>query len=81
MITEDQTYKCIVCGNVVKVLVAGGGELVCCNKSMELEDLVGGEAEQRFLGDEDLANVDSDDLTDIDADDEDDDDYEEEEIV
>lgn len=28
-------YKCAECGNVVEVLVSGGGQLVCCGKPME----------------------------------------------
>ena len=31
-----QVYKCGVCGNVVEVLHAGGGELVCCDQPMDL---------------------------------------------
>ena len=31
-------YKCEVCGNVVEVFVAGGGQLVCCGKEMRLLD-------------------------------------------
>lgn len=27
-------YKCEVCGNLVQVLLSGGGELVCCGKPM-----------------------------------------------
>jgi len=34
--TEDfEIYKCVVCSNIVEVIVAGGGELVCCGKPME----------------------------------------------
>jgi len=29
-------YKCSKCGNVVEVIVAGGGELVCCGEPMHL---------------------------------------------
>jgi len=36
MNTKTQIYKCPVCGNVVELLVSGGGELVCCGKPMEL---------------------------------------------
>jgi superoxide reductase len=36
MIKENQTYKCALCGNHVKVIAAGGGELVCCGQAMEL---------------------------------------------
>jgi len=31
-----ETYRCNVCGNVVKVIEAGGGTLVCCGEDMEL---------------------------------------------
>ena len=31
-----QIYKCNVCGNIVEVLHAGAGELVCCGEDMEL---------------------------------------------
>ena len=31
-----QIYKCSICGNIVEVVHAGGGELVCCGKPMEL---------------------------------------------
>jgi desulfoferrodoxin-like iron-binding protein len=31
-----EVYRCEVCGNVVKVVEAGGGELVCCGKPMTL---------------------------------------------
>ena len=31
-----QVYKCNVCGNIVEVLHAGGGQLVCCGQPMEL---------------------------------------------
>ena len=27
-------YKCKVCGNKVEVIEVGGGNLVCCNKTM-----------------------------------------------
>ncbi len=30
-----ETYKCEICGNVVEVKEAGGGELVCCGQPME----------------------------------------------
>ncbi len=29
-----EVYKCGICGNVVEVKEAGGGELVCCQKAM-----------------------------------------------
>lgn len=34
MTEKLQVYKCEVCGNVVEVLVLGGGDLVCCGKLM-----------------------------------------------
>ena len=36
MIAKNQVYKCGVCGNMVEVLFAGGGELVCCGQPMNL---------------------------------------------
>jgi superoxide reductase len=36
MIERKQVYKCSVCGNIVEVLHAGGGTLVCCGQPMEL---------------------------------------------
>lgn len=29
-------YRCNICGNIVEVLRAGAGELVCCGRPMEL---------------------------------------------
>lgn len=31
-----EIYKCDVCGNIVEVIAAGGGELVCCGEPMKL---------------------------------------------
>ncbi|MFH1451132.1 MAG: desulfoferrodoxin [bacterium] len=36
MIQQKQVYRCNVCGNIVEVLYAGGGDLVCCGQPMEL---------------------------------------------
>jgi len=36
MTEQKQIYKCNVCGNIVEVLHAGTGELVCCGQPMEL---------------------------------------------
>ena len=36
MVELRQIYKCNVCGNIVEVLYAGGGQLVCCDQPMEL---------------------------------------------
>lgn len=32
----NQVYKCQVCGNIVELIHAGGGELVCCGQPMDL---------------------------------------------
>jgi superoxide reductase len=32
-----QVYKCEVCGNIVEVVGAGAGELVCCGQPMTLQ--------------------------------------------
>ncbi len=31
-----EVYRCNICGNIVMVLHAGKGQLVCCNQPMEL---------------------------------------------
>lgn len=36
MTEQKQIYKCNVCGNIVEVLHAADGELVCCGQPMEL---------------------------------------------
>lgn len=36
MTEQKQIYKCNICGNIVEVLYAGGGQLVCCGQPMEL---------------------------------------------
>lgn len=36
MTALNHVYRCSVCGNVVEVLHAGKGTLVCCGKPMEL---------------------------------------------
>ncbi len=37
MVTEKlHVYRCNLCGNMVEVLRAGGGTLVCCGEDMEL---------------------------------------------
>ncbi|OKY75693.1 MAG: desulfoferrodoxin [Desulfobulbaceae bacterium DB1] len=35
MTKQLQVYKCEVCGNIVEVLHAGAGELVCCGQPMK----------------------------------------------
>jgi len=36
MTQMNEVYKCAVCGNIVEVLHAGAGELVCCGQPMDL---------------------------------------------
>lgn len=36
MTAQKQVYRCNICGNIVEVLYAGQGELVCCGEPMEL---------------------------------------------
>jgi superoxide reductase len=38
MIERKQIYRCNTCGNIVEVMHAGGGTLVCCGNEMELLD-------------------------------------------
>jgi len=71
MTIEDQIYRCPICGNTVKVITTGEGELVCCNKPMELKTMGHEDEETAFLGDEDLAKIDSEELSNIYADEED----------
>lgn len=35
---RGNVYKCEVCGNIVEVMYAGGGVLVCCGKPMVLQE-------------------------------------------
>ena len=35
MTKMNEIYKCSVCGNIVEVVHASGGELVCCGKPMQ----------------------------------------------
>lgn len=32
-----EVWRCEICGNVVKVIEAGGGELICCGAPMTKE--------------------------------------------
>lgn len=36
MAERNQIYKCGVCGNIIEIVNAGIGQLVCCNHPMEL---------------------------------------------
>jgi superoxide reductase len=38
MTKRNQVYKCSVCGNMVEMLHAGAGELVCCGQPMNLQE-------------------------------------------
>ena len=38
MTKQNQIYKCTICGNIVEMLHAGAGELVCCGQPMQLFD-------------------------------------------
>jgi superoxide reductase len=35
MVEQKEVYKCEICGNIVEVLCAGGGVLVCCGQPMK----------------------------------------------
>jgi len=37
-VEKGQKYKCEICGNLVKVVKASYGELVCCGEPMTLEE-------------------------------------------
>lgn len=36
MTKKNEVYKCALCGNIVEILHAGAGELVCCGQAMGL---------------------------------------------
>ncbi len=36
MTKVDELYRCSLCGNVVRVVKAGFGKLVCCGEPMDL---------------------------------------------
>jgi len=36
MTIKNQIYRCPICGNIVEVIHASGGTLVCCGQPMEL---------------------------------------------
>ncbi|HIH29238.1 MAG TPA: desulfoferrodoxin FeS4 iron-binding domain-containing protein, partial [Thermoplasmata archaeon] len=36
MVKLKEVYKCAVCGNIIEIVHAGDGQLVCCGKPMEL---------------------------------------------
>ena len=54
MTEKFQLYKCEICGNLVEVLIAGAGELVCCGQPMNLltahtEEEIKGESHLPFM--------------------------------
>jgi desulfoferrodoxin-like iron-binding protein len=36
--SEGEVFVCEICGNVVKVVEVGGGELVCCGEPMTIQE-------------------------------------------
>ena len=36
MTEQNQVYRCNICGNIVDILHAGAGKLVCCGQEMQL---------------------------------------------
>ncbi|HJK47767.1 MAG TPA: desulfoferrodoxin FeS4 iron-binding domain-containing protein, partial [Methanocorpusculum sp.] len=35
MTEASETYRCNICGNTVRVICKGAGELVCCGEPMQ----------------------------------------------
>lgn len=48
MTKKLELYKCNVCGNLVQVLIAGEGELVCCGEPMKLMSPQNSEADAQL---------------------------------
>lgn len=53
-------YKCSICGNLVQVILSGGGELVCCGKPMTYlkpknnsDEILGEKHVPRYMTDKD----------------------------
>ena len=38
MAEQDKIYVCLICGQKVKVIKSGAGELVCCGQQMTKEE-------------------------------------------
>jgi len=36
MVNLKEIYRCPICGNIVEILHAGGGQLVCCGQPIKL---------------------------------------------
>ncbi len=51
MTKKLEIYKCEVCGNMVEMIHAGAGSLVCCNQPMKLfvENTTDGAKEKHVL--------------------------------
>lgn len=50
MTKQKEIYKCDICGNIVEVLHAGVGELVCCDQPMDLlQSKTSDEGEEKHL--------------------------------
>jgi superoxide reductase len=53
MVKLGEKYRCNICGNVVEVINAGGGTLVCCGREMQLvKDIGASLLERREEGNE-----------------------------
>ena len=57
MTKNQQVYQCTICGNIVEMLHAGEGELVCCGEPMKLlvENAVDAAKEKHIPGVEKIA--------------------------
>ena len=50
MTKKLEIYKCNVCGNIVEMVHAGAGELVCCGQPMEkLEEKTADQAKEKHV--------------------------------
>jgi superoxide reductase len=54
MTKVGEKYRCNICGNVVEVINAGGGTLVCCGKEMQLAKDIGAALLERREEDDEL---------------------------
>jgi desulfoferrodoxin-like iron-binding protein len=53
MTEVGEKYRCNVCGNVVEIINAGGGTLMCCSKEMQpARDIGAALLERKQEGDE-----------------------------
>ncbi|MBL7107677.1 MAG: desulfoferrodoxin FeS4 iron-binding domain-containing protein, partial [Phycisphaerae bacterium] len=50
MTEKLEIYKCSICGNIVEMVHAGAGELVCCGQPMEkLEEKTADQAKEKHV--------------------------------